>query len=82
VWTDRSSVKGNLDFKPKISLSIASLSVLGKDYKIGSVCFSTYQILPSIIEEVKADMLVRSQNNVYEWIDMFTCGLMFQPSLA
>jgi hypothetical protein len=58
------------------------LSVLGKDYKIGSVCFSTYQILPSIIEEVKADMLVRSQNNVYEWIDMFTCGLMFQPSLA
>jgi hypothetical protein len=28
------------------------------------------------------DMLVRSQNNVYEWIDMFTCGLMFQPSLA
>jgi hypothetical protein len=27
-------------------------------------------------------MLVRSQNNVYEWIDMFTCGLMFQPSLA
>ena len=48
-----------------------------KDYKIGITicCFSTKH---SALRRKSKDWLARNQNNVSEWSDMFTCGLLFQ----
>ena len=44
-----------------------------KDYKIGACCFSAQHL------ELKSNnnyWLVRNQNNVSEWTDMYTCRLL------
>ena len=46
-----------------------------KDYKIGICCFSAKHV---VIRRKSKDWLARNQNNVSEWSDMSTCGLLFQ----
>jgi hypothetical protein len=45
-----------------------------KDYKISMCCFSAKH--PTLRRKSK-DWLARDQNNVSEWSDMSTCGLLF-----
>jgi hypothetical protein len=51
------------------------LSGQNKDYKIGICCFSAK---PAALRSKSKDWLARNQNNVSEWSDMFTRGLLFQ----
>ena len=46
-----------------------------KDYKIGICCFSAKH---TALRRKSKDCLARNQNNVSEWNDMSTCGLLFQ----
>ena len=46
-----------------------------KDYKIGIFCFSSKH---AALRSKSKDWLVRNQNNVSEWNDMSTRGLLFQ----
>ena len=46
-----------------------------KDYKIGMCCFSSGH---TTLRSKSKDWLARNQNNVSEWSDMSTCGLLFQ----
>jgi hypothetical protein len=46
-----------------------------KDYKIGICCFSAKH---TALRRKSKDWLGRNQNNVSEWSDMSTCGLLFQ----
>jgi hypothetical protein len=46
-----------------------------KDYKINICCFSTKHTAQ---RRKNKDWLARNQNNVSQWSDMSTCGLLFQ----
>ena len=46
-----------------------------KDYKIGICCFSAKH---AALRKKSKDWLARNQNNVPEWSDMSTRGLLFQ----
>jgi hypothetical protein len=46
-----------------------------KDYKIGICCFSVKQ---AALRRENKDWLAGNQNNVSEWSDMPTRGLLFQ----
>ena len=46
-----------------------------KDYKIGICCFCAKHVA---LRRKSKDWLTRNQNNVSEWSDMFTRGLLFQ----
>ena len=46
-----------------------------KDYKIGICCFSSKH---APFRRKSEDWLARNQNNVSEWSDMSTRGLLFQ----
>jgi hypothetical protein len=46
-----------------------------KDYKIGICCFSANH---AELRRKSKDWLARNQNNVSEWSDMSTRGLLFQ----
>ena len=46
-----------------------------KDYKIGMCCFSAKH---TALRRKSKDWLARNQNNVSEWSDMSTRGLLFQ----
>ena len=46
-----------------------------KDYKIGICCFSARH---TALRRKSKDWLARNQNNVSDWSDMSTCGLLFQ----
>ena len=46
-----------------------------KDYKIGICCFSTKH---ESLRSKSKDWLARNQNNVSEWSDMSTHGLLLQ----
>ena len=46
-----------------------------KDYKIGICCFSAKDVA---LRSKNKDWLARNQNNVSEWSDMSTRGLLFQ----
>jgi hypothetical protein len=46
-----------------------------KDYKIGICCFSAKH---TALRSKSKDWLARNQNNVSEWSDMSTHGLLFQ----
>jgi hypothetical protein len=46
-----------------------------KDYKICIYCFSAKHVA---LRRKSKDWLVRNQNNVSEWSDMSTRGLLFQ----
>ena len=46
-----------------------------KDYKIGICCFSAKH---AALRRKSKDWLARNQNNVPEWSDMCTSGLLFQ----
>ena len=52
-------------------------SDLTKDYNIGICCFSTKHV--ALRRQIK-DWLARYQNNVSEWSDMSTRGLLFQSA--
>ena len=51
------------------------LSSQTKDYKIGICCFSAKY---TALRRKSKDWLARNQNNVSEWSDMSTHGLLFQ----
>ena len=46
-----------------------------KDYKIGICCFSAKH---KALRRKSTDWLARNENNVPEWSDMSTRGLLFQ----
>ena len=46
-----------------------------KDYKIGICCFSAKY---AALRRTSRDWLARNHNNVSEWSDMYTRGLLFQ----
>ena len=46
-----------------------------KDYKIGICCLSAKH---AALRSKSKDWLARNQNNVSEWSDKSTCGLLFQ----
>ena len=46
-----------------------------KDYKIGLCCFPVRHVA---LRRISKDWLARNQNNVSEWSDMSTRGLLFQ----
>ena len=46
-----------------------------KDCKIGMCCFSAKH---AALRRKSKNWLARNQNNVHEWNDMFTRGLLFQ----
>jgi hypothetical protein len=46
-----------------------------KDYKIGICCFSAKH---AALRRKSKDWLAWNQNNVSEWSDTSTCGLLFQ----
>jgi hypothetical protein len=46
-----------------------------KDYKIGICCFSAKH---AALRRKSKDWLAQNQNNVSEWSDMSTLGLLFQ----
>ena len=46
-----------------------------KDYKIGMCCFSAKH---APLRRKNKDWLARNQNNVSEWSDMSTRGLLFK----
>ena len=46
-----------------------------KDYKMCICCFSAKH---AAVRRKSKDWLTRNQNNVSEWSDMSTCGLLFQ----
>ena len=46
-----------------------------KDFKIGFCCFSAKH---AALRRKSKDWLARNQNNVSEWSDMSTRGLLFQ----
>jgi hypothetical protein len=46
-----------------------------KDYKIGICCFSAKL---AALRRKSKDWLARNQNNMSEWSDMSTRGLLFQ----
>ena len=46
-----------------------------KDYNIGIFCFSAKH---AALRRKSKDCLARNQNNVSEWSDISTCGLLFQ----
>ena len=46
-----------------------------KDYEIGICCYSAKQ---AALRRKSKDWLARNQNNVSEWSDMSTHGLLFQ----
>ena len=46
-----------------------------KDYKIGICCFTANH---AALRRKSKDWLARNQNNVSEWGDMSTRGLLFQ----
>ena len=46
-----------------------------KDYKIGICCFSAKH---AALRRKTKDWLAGNQNNVFEWSDFSTCGLLFQ----
>ena len=45
-----------------------------KDYEIGICCFSTKH---TALRRKSKDVLARNQDNVSEWSDMSTSGLLF-----
>jgi hypothetical protein len=58
-------------------LSIPFSTALGQtiDYKIGMCCFTAKHVA---LRRKSKDMLARDQNNMSEWCDMSTRGLLFQ----
>jgi hypothetical protein len=52
-----------------------SRSGQNKDYKIGICCFSAKH---AALKRKSKDWFGRNQNNVSEWSDKSTCGLLFQ----
>ena len=52
-----------------------SRSGQAKDYKIGICCFSAKH---AALRRKSKDVFARNQNNVSEWSEIFTRGLLFQ----
>ena len=46
-----------------------------KEYQIGICCFSAKL---AVLRRKSKDWLAQNQNDVSEWSDMYTCGLLFQ----
>ena len=65
AMTHRAGVKSK--FEPR--------SCQTKDYKVGICCFTAKQ---AALRRMSRDWLAQNQNNVSEWSDMSTRGLLFQ----
>jgi hypothetical protein len=58
-----------------VDCEFGSRSGYTKDNKIGICCFSAKH---TALRKKSTDWLARNQNNVSEWSDMSTRGLLFQ----
>ena len=58
-----------------VDRGLESRSGQTKDYESGICCFSAK---PTALRRKSKDWLVRNQDNVSEWSDMSTRGLLFQ----
>ena len=87
-YCDKVYSRGNINQKHRIGgvmVSVLALSAVDrgfepgsgqtKNYKIGICCFSAKQ---AALRRKSKDWLARNQNNVSEWSDISTRGLLFQ----
>ena len=87
-YCDKVYSRGNINQKHRIGgvmVSVLASSVVDhgyepqsgqtKDYKIDICCFSAKH---ATLRRKSKDWLARNQNNVYEWSDISTRGLLFQ----
>ncbi len=87
-YCDKVYSRGNINQKHRIGgvmVSVLASSAVDrgfepqsgqtKDYKIGICCFSAKH---AALRRKSNDWLARNQNNVSEWSDIFTRGLLFQ----
>ena len=77
-YTKRNRIGGvmvNVFASRKVDCGFESLSGQTKDYIIDMCCFSA--IYATLMSKIK-DWLARNQNNVSDWSDMSTRGLLFQ----
>ena len=87
-YCDKVYSRGNINQKHRIGGVMVSLlassaidrgfeprSGQTKDYKIGICCFSAKH---AALQRKSKDWLARNQNNVSEWSDISTRGLLFQ----
>jgi len=61
--------------RPLIDFGIEPRSDQTKDYKIGVCCFSAKH---TSLRSKSKDWLAQNHDNVLEWSDLSTCGLLFQ----
>ena len=91
-YCDKVYSRGNINQKHRIGgimVSVLASSAVdrgfepqsgqAKDYKIGICCFSAKH---AALRRKSNDWLARNQNNVSEWSDISTCGLLFQWASA
>ena len=87
-YCDKVYSRGNINQKHRIAGVMVSVLASGaidrgfeprsgqtKDYKIGICCFSAKH---AALRRKSKDLLARNQNNVSEWSDISTRGLLFQ----
>ena len=87
-YCDKVYSRGNINQKHRIGgvmVSVLASSAVSrgfeprsgqtKDYEIGICCFSAKH---AALRRKSTYWLARNQNNVSEWSDMFTRGLLFQ----
>ena len=87
-YCDKVYSRGNINQKHRIGGVMVSVLALGavdrgfeprsvqtKDYKIDMCCFSAKH---AALRRESKDWLARNQNNVSEWSDISTRGLLFQ----
>ena len=87
-YCDKVYSRGNINQKHRIGgvmVSVLASSAVDrgfeprsgqtKDYKIGMCCFSAEH---AALRRKSKDWLARNQNNVSEWSDISTRGLLFQ----
>ena len=84
-YCDKVYSRGNINQKDGVMVSVLASSATEsgfepqscqtKDYKIGICCFNAKH---AALQRKSKDWLARNQNNVSEWNDIFTRGLLFQ----
>ena len=87
-YCDKVYLRGNINQKHRIGgimVSVLASSAIDrgfeprsgqtKDYEIGMCCFSAKH---AALRRKSKDWLARNQNNVSEWSDISTRGLLFQ----
>ena len=75
LWNRNGDVMFGVHASSAVDRGFESRSGQTKDYKIGICCFSAKH---AALRRKSKDWLAQNQNNVSEWSDMSTLGLLFQ----